>query len=339
VVLGLFVHWSLVLVRPFLPILLWAVILAVALAPVHRSMSARLGSRPAIAAIALTVVALALVIGPVATLVDNFIETAQTLAGQAETGRLALPEPPPRLVSVPVVGEALTEAWRLAATNLDATLDRYHDVLAPLGFRMLTFLSSVSVDFAQFVVAVILAGVLLVRGETLVSSGRLLARRLIPPRGGHFIDLAGATVRNVSRGVVGIALLQSLLIGIVLEVAGVPGAGMLAFVILILCLVQIGPVLIVLPVIAWAWLTMETAPAAVVTVLLVPMAVMDNVLKPLLMGRGLSTPTIVIFLGVIGGTLSYGLIGLFLGPIVLGVFYDLLVTWVVPRGSEGDSET
>jgi predicted PurR-regulated permease PerM len=184
-------------------------------------------------------------------------------------------------------------------------------------------------------VAIILAGVLLVKGETLVNGGRLLARRLIPPRGGHFIDLAGATVRNVSRGVVGIALLQSLLIGIVLEVAGVPGAGMLAFAVLILCLVQIGPVLVVLPVILWAWLTMDTAPAAVVTVLLVPMAVMDNALKPLLMGRGLSTPTIVIFLGVIGGTLSYGLIGLFLGPIVLGVFYDLLVTWVVPRENAG----
>lgn len=337
-VLGLFVHWSLVLVRPFLPILLWAVILAVALAPVHRSIAARLGSRPAIAAIVLTIMTLALVIGPVATLVDNFIETAQTLAGQAETGRLALPEPPPRLVSVPVVGEALTEAWQLAATNLDATLDRYHDVLAPLGLRMLNFLSSVSVDIARFVVAIILSGVLLVRGETLVSSGRLLARRLIPPRGGHFIDLAGATVRNVSRGVVGIALLQAILIGIVLEVAGVPGAGILAFAILLLCLVQIGPILVVLPVIIWAWLTKDTAAAAILTAILVPLTLMDNVLKPLLMARGLSTPTIVIFLGVIGGTLSYGLIGLFLGPIVLGVFYDLLVSWVVPREAEQPPE-
>jgi predicted PurR-regulated permease PerM len=337
-VLGLFVHWSLELIRPFLPIVLWAVILAVALAPVQRWLAARLEGRAGFSAMLLTLVALVLVIGPVATLVDNFVGTVLTLTAQAEEGRLSLPPPPPRLGSVPVVGGSLTETWQLAATNIDALIERYHDVLAPLGLRILGFLSSVSFDILRFVVAIILAGVLLVRGETLVIGGRLLARRLIPPRGGHFIDLAGATVRNVSRGVVGIALLQSLLIGIVLEVAGVPGAGMLAFAVLILCLVQIGPVLVVLPVIAWAWLTMDTAPAAVVTALLVPMSVMDNVLKPLLMGRGLSTPTIVIFLGVIGGTLSYGLIGLFLGPIVLGVFYDLLVSWVAPRGPDGDSE-
>jgi predicted PurR-regulated permease PerM len=333
-VLGLFVHWSLELIRPFLPIALWAVILAVALAPVQRALAARLGGRSGLSATLLTLMALALVIGPVATLVDNFVETVLSLTEQAETGRMSLPPPPPRLASVPVVGEGLAEAWRLGATNLDALIDRYHDVLAPLGLRMLGFLSSVSFDILRFVVAIILAGVLLVKGETLVNGGRLLARRLIPPRGGHFIDLAGATVRNVSRGVVGIALLQTILIGIVFEVAGVPGAGMLAFVILLLCLVQLGPVLVVLPVILWAWLTKDTSAAGILTAILVPLTLMDNVLKPLLMGRGLSTPMIVIFLGVIGGTLSYGLIGLFLGPIVLGVFYDLLVSWVMLRDED-----
>ncbi len=332
--LGLFVHWSLELIRPFLPIALWAVILAVALAPVQRALAARLGGRSGLSATLLTLMALALVIGPVATLVDNFVETVLSLTEQAETGRMSLPPPPPRLASVPVVGEGLAEAWRLGATNLDALIDRYHDVLAPLGLRMLGFLSSVSFDILRFVVAIILAGVLLVKGETLVNGGRLLARRLIPPRGGHFIDLAGATVRNVSRGVVGIALLQTILIGIVFEVAGVPGAGMLAFVILLLCLVQLGPVLVVLPVILWAWLTKDTSAAGILTAILVPLTLMDNVLKPLLMGRGLSTPMIVIFLGVIGGTLSYGLIGLFLGPIVLGVFYDLLVSWVMLRDED-----
>jgi predicted PurR-regulated permease PerM len=333
-VLGLFVHWSLELIRPFLPIALWAVILAVALAPVQRALAARLGGRSGLSATLLTLMALALVIGPVATLVDNFVETVLSLTEQAETGRMSLPPPPPRLASVPVVGEGLAEAWRLGATSLDALIDRYHDVLAPLGLRMLGFLSSVSFDILRFVVAIILAGVLLVKGETLVNGGRLLARRLIPPRGGHFIDLAGATVRNVSRGVVGIALLQTILIGIVFEVAGVPGAGMLAFVILLLCLVQLGPVLVVLPVILWAWLTKDTSAAGILTAILVPLTLMDNVLKPLLMGRGLSTPMIVIFLGVIGGTLSYGLIGLFLGPIVLGVFYDLLVSWVMLRDED-----
>ena len=141
--------------------------------------------------------------------------------------------------------------------------------------------------------------------------------------------MPGKTIRNVSRGVVGVALLQTILIGIVLQIAGVPGGGLLAFVILVLCILQIGPGLVVLPVLIWAWLTMSTGPALLLTVLLVPLTLMDN----MLMGRGLSTPTLVIFLGVVGGTLAYGLIGLFLGPAVLAIFYDLLVTWTLHRQS------
>ena len=108
----------------------------------------------------------------------------------------------------------------------------------------------------------------------------------------------------------------------------VPGAGGLTFVVLILCIVQIGPALVLLPVAIWAWTTQEFTYALFLTVLLIPVAVIDNVMKPVLVSRGLSTPMLVIFMGVIGGTLAYGLIGLFLGPIVLSVFYDLLVAWV-----------
>ncbi len=343
VVLGLFVHWSLELVRPFAAIFVWAAILAVALAPVHRRMARRLGVRPKLAAVLLCLGLAALLIGPVAALVDNFIESAMDLAERARSGALTIPPSPPRLGMVPFVGPKLAEAWTLAATSVDDALARYQDVLAPLGVRALGLLSSVSFDLVKFMVAIVIAGLLLVRGNAMVNGGRLLARRLIPPRGGHFVDLAGATVRNVSRGVVGVALLQTLLIGLTLQIAGVPGAGLLAFFVLILCVVQIGPALVALPVIVWSWLHFDTPPALVMTLALIVFTAMDNVLKPILMGRGLSTPTIVIFLGVVGGTFAYGLIGLFLGPIVLGVFYDLLVTWVVPRqdahhGEGGETE-
>ncbi len=329
VVLGLFVHWSLELLRPFAAIFIWAAILAVALAPVHRAMARRLGGRPKLAAIILCLGLLAILIGPVAALVDSFIETATDLAGRAREGTLALPAPPPRLAMVPVVGAPVSDAWTLAVTNLDEALERYRGVLAPLGVKAIGLLSSLSFDLVKFMVAIVVAGILLVSGAGMAKGGRLLARRIVPPRGGHFVDLAGATVRNVSRGVVGMALLQSVLIGLSFQIAGVPGAGLLAFLVLVLCVVQIGPALIVLPVILWGWLHFDTVPALVLTVVLVGLTVMDNVLKPILMGRGLPTPTIVIFLGVIGGTVAYGLIGLFLGPIVLGVFYDLLIAWMV----------
>ena len=329
VVLGLFVHWSLELLRPFAGIFIWAAILAVALAPVHRAMARRLGGRPKLAAVILCLGLLSILIGPVAALVDSFIETAVDLAARAEEGTLALPEPPERLALVPVVGPAISDAWTLAVTNLDEALQRYRGVLTPLGVKAIGLLSSLSFDLVKFMVAIVVAGLLLVSGAGMANGGRLLARRIVPPRGGHFVDLAGATVRNVSRGVVGVALLQTVLIGLTFQIAGVPGAGLLAFLVLVLCVVQIGPALVVLPVILWAWLHFDTVPALVLTVILVGLTVMDNVLKPILMGRGLSTPTIVIFLGVIGGTVAYGLIGLFLGPIVLGVLYDLLVAWMV----------
>jgi len=139
--------------------------------------------------------------------------------------------------------------------------------------------------------------------------------------------MAGATIRNVSRGVVGVAVLQTILAGIVLQVSGIPGAGLLAFAILILCLVQLGPLPVILPAIIWSFSAMATGPAWAFAVILLAVGVLDNILKPILMGRGLATPTVVIFLGVVGGTLSYGMIGLFLGPILLGVLYDLLVIW------------
>ena len=127
---------------------------------------------------------------------------------------------------------------------------------------------------------------------------------------------------------IGVAAIQSLLGGIVLALAGIPGAGLLAFAMLILCIVQLGPAPVLLPVLTWAWFQLATGPALLLTVLLVPIMILDNFLKPLLMGRGLRTPTLVILIGVIGGTITHGLLGLFLGPVVLSVLYDLLVAWV-----------
>ena len=127
---------------------------------------------------------------------------------------------------------------------------------------------------------------------------------------------------------IGVAAIQALLAGIVLSLAGFPAAGLLAFAILVLCIVQIGPAPVVLPLIIWAWATMPTAPALVLTLVLVPIMLFDNVLKPLLMGRGLTTPTLIILIGVVGGTITHGLIGLFLGPVVLAVLYELVVAWV-----------
>jgi predicted PurR-regulated permease PerM len=326
--LGLFAYLSLMLVRPFLPMLVWAVVLAVSLAPVHDWLARHLGGSRRIAATLLTLAMLAVVVGPVAALAGNLVENVQHIVSGSRDGTLSLPALPARLATFPLVGEQIVSVWTLASTNLDGFVARYREFLAPIGTKLIALVSTLSLDLVKFAVSIIIAGVLLVPGARLAQWGRRIASRIVAPRGEQFVDLATVTIRNVSRGVVGVALLQSILIGIVLLAFGIPSPGLFAFLILILCILQVGPALVVLPMLIWAWAVMTTGEALLLTILLVPLTLMDNVLKPMLMGRGLATPTLVIFLGVLGGTVSFGMIGLFLGPVVLAVFYDLVISWL-----------
>ncbi|MBP7242965.1 AI-2E family transporter [Amaricoccus sp.] len=325
--LGLFAWWSLELVRPFVPIVIWAVLLAVALYPAYAWLARRLGDRRGLAAAAITLIALATVLGPVSILAASLAETVQWLAAGLNAGTLKIPPPPAPLDEWPVVGKPLDEAWTLAAGNLDEAARRYGPAVLPAGGTVLAKVAAIGADVLKFVASVVIAGFLFLPGPRLAAGVRAFASRLVAPRGAHFVDLAGATIRNVSRGVIGVALLQALLAGGILYLAGIPGAGLIAFGVLILCIVQIGPAPVLLPVLVWIWMSHPTTFALVLTLLLVPVALIDNVLKPILMARGLTTPMLVILTGVIGGTLTHGLVGLFLGPVVLSVFYELVLAW------------
>jgi predicted PurR-regulated permease PerM len=334
--LGLFAYWSLELVRPFLPIVIWAILLAVALFPAYAALARGLGGRRGLAALVVTLIALATVLGPVSMLAASLAESVHWIAAGLNSGTLKVPPPPAGVAGWPVVGEPIDEAWTLAAINLDDAVHRYGPAVLPAGGTLLGKVAAIGADVLKFVASVVIAGFLFLPGPRLAAGARAFASRLIAPRGAHFVDLAGATIRNVSRGVIGVALLQALLAGVILYLAGIPGAGLVAFGVLLLCIVQIGPAPILLPVLVWIWMTHPTSFALVLTLLLVPVALIDNVLKPILMARGLTTPMLVILTGVIGGTLTHGLVGLFLGPVVLSAFYELVVAWT--RLGEGPRE-
>ncbi len=268
----------------------------------------------------LTLVALANVLGPVSVLATSLADSVQRIAAGVDTGTLKLPPPPNDLETWPVVGKPLDEAWTLAAGNLDEAVHRYGPAMLPAGGTVLAKVAALGADVLKFVLSLLIAGFLFLPGPRLAAGARAFANRLIQPRDAHFVDLAGATIRNVSCGVIGVALLQALLAGIILYAAGIPGAGLVAFLTLLLCIVQIGAAPVLLPLLVWIWATHPTSFSLVLTLLLVPVGLIDNVLKPILMARGLSTPMLVILTGVIGGTLTYGLVGLFLGPVVLSVF-------------------
>jgi predicted PurR-regulated permease PerM len=151
-----------------------------------------------------------------------------------------------------------------------------------------------------------------------------------------FVDVAGATIRNISRGVIGVASIQALLAGIGLIIAGIPGAGLISFAVLLLGIVQIGPAIILIPVVVWSWFTMGSGMAALFSTYMILVGLLDNILRPLVMAKGLSTPMPVILVGVFGGTLAHGMIGLFVGPIVLSTAWQLLAVWFRDESAKQD---
>ncbi|MEM8702159.1 MAG: AI-2E family transporter [Pseudomonadota bacterium] len=327
-VLGLFAYFSLQLIAPFFLFLLWAVVLTVALYPAYRWLDEKLGGRKVISAILITLLCLAIVIGPVAVLVVSLVETLSGWFQKITGDGLTMPPLPERLAALPVVGDRIAELWGLASRSLELFFAKVGPMLVPAGGRILSMLASLSGSVLFFIVSIILAGCLFVPGPALGKGAKRFADRIMAPRGSEFVDLAGATIRNVSRGVIGVAVIQGLLTGILLIAFNVPLAGVLTFIALILCIIQIGPALVIIPTIIWAWSSWEFVPALAFTILMVPVMLVDNVLRPILMSRGLDVPMLVILIGVLGGTITHGLLGLFLGPVVLAVFYELVIAWV-----------
>jgi predicted PurR-regulated permease PerM len=326
--LAFLLYWSFVLVRPFIPILAWTLVLTVALYPAYSWLSVHLGDRPKLAAVIVTAINLAIIIGPATWLGLGLIEGLQDFAGQLESGRLMVPSPPDGVKAWPIVGAQLYSLWDHASINLRAALSELAPHLKPLAGPVLAFAGSAAVGTLKFMASVLLAGFLFPSGPRLLAASRNIQARLVPHRSQDFVALAGATIRTVSQGVIGIAILQSLLVGIGLKLAGIPGAGVLAFAVLVLAIIQLGSAIVVFPVVIWIWATKDFTPALLITVYLLIVGLADNVLKPLFMGRGLSTPMLVIFIGVLGGTLAHGIVGLFVGPIILAVVWELMMAWI-----------
>jgi predicted PurR-regulated permease PerM len=326
VCLGFLGYWSLILIRPFLTIIVWSIIIAVALYPIFDWLSAKLYGHRALAAVAITVFTFFVMLGPVTWLALSLAETVRMLLDRFGDGSLAIPPPSEAVKAWPLIGEKIYEIWQLASTNLRGVIIEAAPHLKPLGTSLLNAAGSVGINLLKFIIALFIAGFLLIPGPSLIHSIKNVLRRVAAGRGEEFVDLAGATIRNVSRGIIGIAILQALLAGIGLLFAGVPAAGLFSFLVLLLGIIQVGPSLILVPLIIWSWFAMDTTMAVLFTLYMVPVNLLDNVLRPLV-AKGLSTPMPVILIGVLGGTLVHGMIGLFVGPIVLSIAWQLLRVW------------
>ena len=325
-VLGFLLYWAFILVRPFITIAIWSVVLTVALDPVYRWLVARLGGRRRLAAVLLTLLSLLFVIGPATWLVLGLVESLHILSERFTM--VPLPPPPSTVKSWPMIGGWVYEFWELASTNLYSAFARIAPQLKSLASILFQIGTEAGAGAIKFFFAIIIAGFLYPQVPELADAAKMLARRVASERGDEFIGLAGATIRVVARGVIGISALQAFLAGLGVFAAGVPGASLITSVVLILGIIQVGPSLVLLPLIIWSWFAMETTSALLFSAYMIPVNLLDNILRPFVMGRGLQTPILVILIGVIGGTLSHGITGLFLGPIILAVIWELLVAWV-----------
>ncbi len=320
---------------PFAPLMLWAIILAVALYPLHLRVAGICGGRQGRAATMLVLASILIIGVPIALLVGSMSGELQDVHALLQNRDVSIPPPAPSVQEWPLIGEQVYSAWNNAAEDLPAMLEKFRPQLAQFSKTLLAFAANTAGGVLKFLVSLIIAGVMLAWSESGSRAMlRIISRLTGPERGMRIHALASATIRSVANGVIGVALIQAVLLGIGFIWAGVPGAGVLAFIVLLIGIMQLPALLVSLPVIAYVWWASDaTLSNSLITAYLLVAGMADGFLKPLLLGRGVEAPMPVILLGALGGMVSGGIIGLFIGAVLLAVGYQLLMEWV----SQGDS--
>lgn len=315
---------------PFLPATVWATMIVVATWPWLRTLEARFGNRRLPAIAVMTLALLLLLVLPLWLAIDTIVEHADALSAAAQKiVANGLPPAPDWLSGLPLVGERLASLWQqFAAGGAPGLVAKVTPYAADTGKWALAQVGGLGGMLIQFLLIVTIAAILYGTGEGGARLVRRFGRRLAGERGENAIVLAGQAIRGVALGVGVTALVQTVLGGIGLAVAGVPFAGLLSAVMLMLCIAQVGPSLILFPAVAWMYWTGDTGWATFLLLWSLVVTTLDNFLRPVLIRKGADLPLLLIFAGVIGGMLSFGLIGIFLGPVVLAVTWTLMQAWI-----------
>jgi len=316
---------------PFLVLMVWALVLAITLYPVNQALARRMGGRKGWAATLIALLGVTLIVVPTAVLVSSVGDSVQQLINDVQNNTLEIPVPDARVAGWPVVGERIYAVWEKAYTDLPALITSLQPKIGDLAKTALAMVAAIGGDILKFVAAFIIAGIVMAFGEAGDRASRAIFGRIVgPERGDEFTTLSVATIRAVAQGVIGIAFIQAILVGLFLLLAGVPLAGVLALVVLVLGIAQVPALIVTLPAIAYLWMSggYGTFEAAVYSVLLFVAGMADNVLKPLMLGRGVDAPMPVILLGALGGMAAAGILGLFVGATLLALGYQIFMGWV-----------
>ncbi|MBK5292852.1 MAG: AI-2E family transporter [Acidobacteriia bacterium] len=329
----LLVGLCLLILQPFLTTVLWALFIAVSVHPLFEWTGKALGGRTRLAAALLTILGVAVLAAPAVLLAGTLIEGVQIIAAQLWSGEPIIPLPPPAVESWPVIGAQLSGFWRLASTNLTAAAQQLAPHLKPLAGRMLSAAAGAGLGILQLFLSILLAGLILADSNRSAAVGHAFASRLMGARGAEFAALTAGTVRSVALGIVGVGVIQAVLAGLGFLAAGLPGAGLGAVVFFVGALLQVGGVLLV-PAVIYVFATASLAKAVVFLIWCVFVTLVDNFLKPMLLGRGAPVPIGVVFIGSISGFMTLGLIGFFVGSVVLSIAYKLMLAWLEEKPAQ-----
>jgi predicted PurR-regulated permease PerM len=336
--IGLFVLLTaacFIILRPFLLLILWGIIIAIAAYPSYHRLQRRLNCRNGIAALVYTCLLLAIFILPLVFVTGSLVQGFQALGGRLTEGARIVPPAPPRIESWPVVGSLLKHAWDLASDNLETAVKTFAPQIKSIIPTLLSASAAVIFALLQWVLSIVVAGILLANASAGAGIAHSLAKRFFGSKGTEFEELAAATIRSVTIGIIGVALIQSVFAALGFVLGGLPGAGVWAVIFLFAAVLQAG-VIVLVPAVIYMFAIASTTKAILFLLWCAIVGLMDNALKPFLLARGVAVPMAVVFLGAIGGLITMGTIGLFAGAIVLSIGYKLFLAWL--DGRSGASE-
>ena len=325
----LLLSWCLDIIRPFILPVIWGIIIAVAIYPLFLKLKSAMGGRNKLAATLYTLIMVALLITPTVMISSSLIESSQNIAEKVKKGTLEIPPPNKNVSEWPLVGKKVFKIWTQAADNLKNTLNTYSSTVKKVAQAIVGAAAGAGGTILQFVLSIIISGVFLATASGGHNTTLKISQRLAGDSSGkQFTALTIATIRSVATGVLGVAIIQTILAAIGLYLIGFPAWGLWTILVMVLAIAQIPQLILFGPMIAYVFSYAEPTPAIIFTIWSIFVSVSDGFLKPLFLGRGMSTPMLVVLLGAIGGMMLSGIIGLFIGAVVLALGYELFIAWL-----------
>jgi predicted PurR-regulated permease PerM len=316
---------------PFLTLMAWSIILAVTMYPLHQWLARSIGGTQWLASTILVVLCVVLIITPTALLMNSFADSVRTFIGAVQHNTLEIPALPEGVAQWPIVGKKLYDTWAKAHADLPGLVQSLQPKISELAHNALAIVASIGGGLLRFLGSFVIASIIMAYGESGARSGRAIFRRVAgDARGEALATLSTATIRTVALGVIGVAFIQAILIGLALLLADIPAPGVWSIITLVLGIAQVPALIITLPAIAYIWTSGEHGHAAATThtIILLLTGMADNALKPLMLGRGVDAPMPVILFGALGGMASGGIVGMFVGATVLALGYQIFMGWV-----------